>query len=330
MAHVRLFANLRELAGVSEVDLSGSTVNEVLASAVDRFGHAFEDGLASAGVWVNGDPARPVDTVGPEDEIAVLPPVSGGAGPGLDLRLIGPFAASLVLLIANALDNPVWFIAALVGVGGVWAWDVSDNGALRPSALRVPLLVAVLAGALIPYAWNVGRGGAGGLGLAVLLTTVSVLIQSVIISANRDFLSAAAAVMASAVTALGVGSLVLARIFTTSGQSWVWVFLLMVIAGRGVAAYLIDRELPLDPLSGGVVATVVGGIAGALIWNLNGFAVFLIAIAIAVVLIAGTAFSSLLSTREVYFARHLPGIVPDIGAAFLAAVLFLPVARLLL
>jgi sulfur-carrier protein len=35
--------------------------------------------LPSCKVWVNGEPATSTDPVGDRDEVAVLPPVSGGA-----------------------------------------------------------------------------------------------------------------------------------------------------------------------------------------------------------------------------------------------------------
>jgi molybdopterin converting factor small subunit len=36
--------------------------------------------LDTAQVWRNGEPCRQDDAVGDGDEVAVLPPVSGGAG----------------------------------------------------------------------------------------------------------------------------------------------------------------------------------------------------------------------------------------------------------
>jgi molybdopterin converting factor small subunit len=330
MATVRLFAHLRELAGASEVQLEGSTVHEILGQAADRYGSEFEEGLRHSRVWVNGDPADGLDEVRAEDEVALLPPVSGGAGPSNELRQFGPFLVSLLLLVTNALKDPVWFVAALVGVAALWAWDLSENGAFPGPALRVPLLVAALAGAVIPYAWSVGRGGWGGLGLAVLVAVLTVLIRSVLVAEGRDLVSTSVALTAAVVAAGGVGSLVLARIATTSGQRWIWLFLMMVIGARGIAAYLSGRELALDPLSGSVVVAVIMGIVAALVFDLNGFAAFLVAIVVAVVLIVGAAFASLMSTREVYFARRLPGVLPDVGAGLLAALVFLPVAWTLL
>jgi hypothetical protein len=54
-------------------------VAEVLAQAVSRYGPEFGRVLESSRVWVNGEPAAPADPLSDADEVAVLPPVSGGA-----------------------------------------------------------------------------------------------------------------------------------------------------------------------------------------------------------------------------------------------------------
>lgn len=54
-------------------------MEEVLAAAVERFGRDFEMQLASCRVWLNGEPSIPLDLVNDQDELAVLPPISGGA-----------------------------------------------------------------------------------------------------------------------------------------------------------------------------------------------------------------------------------------------------------
>lgn len=79
MPVLRLFASAREAAGTGRADIDGTTVGQVLDVAVSRFGPGFEAVLGTAKVWVNGEPAARDDTVGDEDEVAVLPPVSGGA-----------------------------------------------------------------------------------------------------------------------------------------------------------------------------------------------------------------------------------------------------------
>ena len=78
MALLRLFASAREAAGRGRDEIAGATVAEVLAAASARYGGAFVAVLATSRVWVNGDPAEPDTVVGPADEVAVLPPVSGG------------------------------------------------------------------------------------------------------------------------------------------------------------------------------------------------------------------------------------------------------------
>ena len=54
-------------------------MGDVLAAAVARYGESFQTVLGSCRVWVNGEPADPQTAVGAEDEVAVLPPVSGGS-----------------------------------------------------------------------------------------------------------------------------------------------------------------------------------------------------------------------------------------------------------
>ena len=79
MASLRLFASAREAAGTGRDTVTGDTVDAVLAEAVRRYGPAFADVLANARVWCNGEPATGDTPVGEADEVAVLPPVSGGA-----------------------------------------------------------------------------------------------------------------------------------------------------------------------------------------------------------------------------------------------------------
>jgi len=78
MATLRLFASAREAAGTGQATFDGADVGEVLAAAVAAFGPQFQIVLDNCRVWLNGDPAEPRTPVGAGDEVAVLPPVSGG------------------------------------------------------------------------------------------------------------------------------------------------------------------------------------------------------------------------------------------------------------
>ena len=71
-----LFAAAREAAGTNR-----ATVGEVLAIARARHGDAFAAVLAGSRVWLDGEEPASGDAtpVGDDAEVAVLPPVSGGA-----------------------------------------------------------------------------------------------------------------------------------------------------------------------------------------------------------------------------------------------------------
>ncbi len=79
MAIIRLFASAREAAGTGRDTVPGTTVGEVLAAATARYGAGFAEVLEGCRVWCNGEPAEPDQAVGERDEVAVLPPVSGGS-----------------------------------------------------------------------------------------------------------------------------------------------------------------------------------------------------------------------------------------------------------
>lgn len=79
VATLRLFASARDAAGTARADIPGATVGEVLDTACARYGAAFDAVLATSKIWVNGEPVERAAGVDEHDEVAVLPPVSGGA-----------------------------------------------------------------------------------------------------------------------------------------------------------------------------------------------------------------------------------------------------------
>jgi molybdopterin synthase sulfur carrier subunit len=75
---LRLFAAARQAAGTGRAEVVAATVGEVLTWARDQYGPAFAAVVDHSCVWCNGDPADPETVLAAGDEVAVLPPVSGG------------------------------------------------------------------------------------------------------------------------------------------------------------------------------------------------------------------------------------------------------------
>jgi molybdopterin converting factor small subunit len=75
---VRLFAILRELAGASVVEAEGATVGEIVESLSKRFGGRFGEIARIGSVVVDGERAALDRRLTGGEEVAILPPVSGG------------------------------------------------------------------------------------------------------------------------------------------------------------------------------------------------------------------------------------------------------------
>ncbi len=74
------FAAAREAAGQRRDDVEAATVAEALDIARARYSGQFGAVLERSRVWVNGEPATLDRHLCDGDEVAVLPPVSGGSG----------------------------------------------------------------------------------------------------------------------------------------------------------------------------------------------------------------------------------------------------------
>ena len=78
MSTLRLFATVRVAAGTGKASHEGETVGEVLDAAIAAYGQEFAALVPHCRIWVNGQGADVSSPVGPDDEVALLPPVSGG------------------------------------------------------------------------------------------------------------------------------------------------------------------------------------------------------------------------------------------------------------
>ena len=77
---VRLFARLRDIAGASELPreiAAGATIGDVWRQLAGEFPELAQYGRSISSA-VNADYARMDQVIGEGDEVAFLPPVSGG------------------------------------------------------------------------------------------------------------------------------------------------------------------------------------------------------------------------------------------------------------
>ncbi len=300
----------------------------ILEAAIERFGAAFGDGVHRSRIWLNGEEASTGDAVRPGDEVAVIPPVSGGAGP-----VATPFpgwlagvAAVLVLLAANSLGGPEWWAAAVVGVVAAWAADLATTVAARGRDLPLtPVLVAAVGGAVSAHLL-----GGPGLALALAIAVAATLGWGVASDASRLLHVLAPAALASVVAATATAGLLLVRVGFEPGTRVVGVFLAVMLAATAIASASEGlTRLPLgDPFSATVVVTVVVALVMAAVWDLD-MVVFLIAgLVMAAGLVAGRGLGSMLRVRDVILLESSPGYLSVIDGVMVAATLYYPILLL--
>lgn len=78
---VLFFAGARDATGTTSASFgsAGQTVAELTSELVATYGQDLGRLLNTCAIWVNGAPAPPSRVLRARDEVAVLPPVSGGA-----------------------------------------------------------------------------------------------------------------------------------------------------------------------------------------------------------------------------------------------------------
>jgi MoaD family protein len=322
MPTLRLFANLREAAGASSIDVDGGTVGDVIAAASERYGEAFQRGLGTAKVWVNGDPADSSTPVTAGDEIALIPPVSGGATATTpSVTNLDPIVVLLLLggvVVANLLSLE-WLTLAVVAAGIAWLWDLSDVVRVRGiGATAIPGSLAVALAANGAYGWGLG-GFAGGLALGV----VAILSWSVFDRTMRSLDALATGVMLGLVAALGAGGLAYVRLRETAEVS----FFIAVVGFAALASWAVQRFAPdvagLDPnLAGLVVTLVVGAILGIVTDVFTLPVALLASVFIGLGLVGGRTLGSIVRWGPVMHTERAPGMLTVVDGFMVAATAF--------
>lgn len=318
MARLRLFANLRELAGTAATEIEGATVSEVLGTATARFGVDFGRALQTAQVWVDGNRVGLDAPVGPGAEVAVIPPVSGGAlvvrSPiGIEAALV---LLTFALLFAGNAISLEWFTVIVVFVSSVWALDLTGATDRRSLPMANAVILLAIGGAAIASF----RFGPFGMAASTIGAVLLVLIASVFRPILRPIDSFAAGATVALVAAAGTSATVLLRL-RSRDETLVFLFVLTVAV---VVSWFSDRsEMPiLDPLVALIVGAVLSGAVGGALWAPDLLAAIGASVAAAIALVAGRNLGTLLRAGGFFVQGPIPGSLSYFDGALLAAAAF--------
>lgn len=317
MARLRLFANLRELAGTASAEMPGSSVDEVLASAVDAFGDEFGRALETAQIWVDGSRVGGEQPVTTESEVALIPPVSGGA---MVVRSpitfeFGLVTAFTVGLVATNLISLEWFSVAVVLLMSLWMYDMVRTAERMGVATGLtPLFVGVLGGVLATY-----RFGGPGMAAATVGAILLALSWSVFLRDLRPVESIATMALLAAVGSFGSSAFVITRLRSRE-EATVFLVLAMVAI---LVAWLSDRsDMPIvEPMIGMILGGLVAGLAASALWAPDVSSAVFAAVAAVVGLVAGRTIGMLVRAGGFFGSSEMPGtlgyfdgIVTAVGA----------------
>ena len=314
-----MFANLRESAGTTSADFAGDTVAEVIAKAVSAFGSDFERGLETAKVWVNGDPAEGSTPVIGTDEIALIPPVSGGTAAAqaqTDVARALSVVALVVAVAAGNLISPEVFVFVTVGAAIAWLWDIGDALATRGSPVAIiPVMAASAASANGAYGWG-SKGLAGGVVIGLMI----VLVWAVADRRSRSLEAIGSGALLAAASGLGTGGLVLAHLVHEDTVTLFIVLATATVAAGWAAGRFAPKSASLDPNVGGLLAAIGGGFVAAFATDVLTFPVMILAaVAIGAGFIAGRTLGSITRTGSVVHTARAPGLLTMFDGPIVAA-----------
>jgi MoaD family protein len=328
MARVRLFANLREIAGSSQVDIEGDTVGAVVDALGDRFGPEFRRHMQTARLWKNGNEGSSEDPVHDDDELAVIPPVSGGAVGSAGARgMEGLLLAflMLVLIVSNTFDTAI-VVAFWVGVVAFWVIDLVNASSDGDFSLHPhPILASVLVSMAIANTL-----GLLGLGVGVAVSMVLVMGWAVVRPSARDLTSIGASALGAMIASLAVASFLLSRAAADGGDRQVAGLLIVIAVGALVGRWAeVSRSRMFDPYLVGPVLMVVAAVAVAYLSGFDLLAWFFIGLLLACATIAGRGIGLAFRTGAIRLTTRPPGLLAALDGPMLAVAVFMPVMRMI-
>lgn len=312
------------------MELPGSTVDDVIAAAVERFGSTFESGLARSRVWLNGEEASGADAVSEGDEVALIPPVSGGSDVATVPAGVSQSAIALVLIgvtviAANVFGSEAWVAATIVGAIAIWAGDVASTVAVRGRDLPVvPVLLTVVAAVV-----GTRLVGGGGMAIAAAVAMIAPMVWGVISETSRLLTIIAPAILVSLQAGLATASLLEVRFSRTATEFGV--FLVVAVAATAAGALTERlRSLPFgDPFTISAITAIAAAIVAAAIWDLELATYLFVGVVLAVGLVAGRTLGSIVRTGSTSLVEKPPGIAYAMDGVIVAAMLYLPILALL-
>ncbi|MPZ52449.1 MAG: hypothetical protein GEU79_06915 [Acidimicrobiia bacterium] len=332
MARVRLFANLREIAGTPTLDIDGTTVGSVIEAVTDRFGDKFRRGMESARLWRNGEAVAPGDPIGPDDELAILPPVSGGADTmrpqevQLDPTVFVGLLTLVVVALTHFFGGSPSFAAATVAAAGVWAADL--NGVMENRGRGIaaaPVAIAAGLGAVASHAF----GGVGYV-IAFIVAVIASAAWAIGFFRYRELNLIAPGVVVAVVGATAVSSLILTR--DNPGEDAITIFIVAVVVA--VAAGTLAEQLGsipfLDPYAVNALMAVVAAVITGLILDQDAVGYLVVGLGVAVALVAGRGLGAMLRLGHVSLSQQLPGWSPSLDGAVVAAAILYPLTQIAL
>lgn len=329
MPRVRLFAGLREAARASEVVIEGATVGEVLETASSRFGSQFAAGLAAAKVWCNGEEVDTRQPVSPDDELALLPPVSGGAlawGREMGSGGLGTLIVVAALVLGNLSGDLELWTPILAAMVGLWTIDITAAAAERGYRMAVgPLLTAEVAAMALIHLL-----GHSALLPALAMGVVFSLGSAAFVPRHRHLVSIGLAAGIGTVSCGALASLMLIRSAFEPGARVVGFFLavtvgtilLAEVARRVKANRFLNRQNTV------VVGVVILSLVGAALWGFSVMSFLLIGFGLAAAYLAGEGFGALMRSGRLW-STSLPGILANLDGPLCAGMAFFALLTLL-